>query len=193
MFFTQLDEAAIGSDFQQKWVELQKLLERQRAKGGIIDPEVESNRFLIHINEVRLNHPHLNVSLLYFAPVFYFRVIAYLFNMAEKSEPKNCLYFRHTTNHLPILVTQAFLKVVMGGVKSKTVWIFSPCSPNGERIRSSVLSAPTGGQQISMTQLFSAIVDSQYCSFYFSDCIGWKFIPWRERGKKNTKTCPVEI
>ncbi|XP_039980183.1 E3 ubiquitin-protein ligase RNF25 [Xiphias gladius] len=47
----ELDEAAIGSDFQQKWVELQKLLERQRAKGGIIDPEVESNRFLIHINE----------------------------------------------------------------------------------------------------------------------------------------------
>ncbi|KAG7220673.1 hypothetical protein INR49_017934 [Caranx melampygus] len=48
----ELDEAAIGSDFQQKWVELQKLLERQRSKGGIIDPEEESNRFLIHINEV---------------------------------------------------------------------------------------------------------------------------------------------
>ncbi|XP_075999140.1 E3 ubiquitin-protein ligase RNF25 [Genypterus blacodes] len=45
------DKAAIGSDFQQKWCELQKILERQRAKGGIIDPEVESNRFLIHINE----------------------------------------------------------------------------------------------------------------------------------------------
>lgn len=55
MFFTQLDEAAIGSHFQQKWFELQKLLERQRSKGGIIDPEVESNRFLIHINEVRMN------------------------------------------------------------------------------------------------------------------------------------------
>lgn len=54
MFFTQLDEAAIGSSFQQKWSELQKLLERQRTKGGIIDPEVESNRFLIHINEVRM-------------------------------------------------------------------------------------------------------------------------------------------
>ena len=49
----QLDAAAIGSSFQQKWSELQKLLERQRSKGGIIDPEEESNRFLIHINEVR--------------------------------------------------------------------------------------------------------------------------------------------
>nr|XP_020443568.1 E3 ubiquitin-protein ligase RNF25 [Monopterus albus] len=48
----ELDEAALGSDFQQKWGKLQKLLERQRSKGGIIDPEVESNRFLIHINEV---------------------------------------------------------------------------------------------------------------------------------------------
>ncbi|XP_071321666.1 E3 ubiquitin-protein ligase RNF25 isoform X2 [Trachinotus anak] len=47
----ELDEAAIGSDFQQKWFDLQKLLERQRSKGGIIDPEEESNRFLIHINE----------------------------------------------------------------------------------------------------------------------------------------------
>uniref|UniRef100_A0A3Q1ERB9 E3 ubiquitin-protein ligase RNF25 n=1 Tax=Acanthochromis polyacanthus TaxID=80966 RepID=A0A3Q1ERB9_9TELE len=47
----ELDQAAIGSDFQQKWCELQKLLEKQRCKGGIIDPEVESNRFLIHINE----------------------------------------------------------------------------------------------------------------------------------------------
>lgn len=52
----QLDEAVIGATFQQKWSELQKLLERQRAKGGIIDPEVESNRFLIHINEVRGHH-----------------------------------------------------------------------------------------------------------------------------------------
>ncbi|CAJ1075610.1 E3 ubiquitin-protein ligase RNF25 [Xyrichtys novacula] len=47
----ELDEAAIGSSFQQKWCELQKILERQRSKGGIIDPEAESNRFLIHINE----------------------------------------------------------------------------------------------------------------------------------------------
>lgn len=50
---SQVDEAAISSSFRQKWVELKKLLERQRSKGGIIDPEVESNRFLIHINEVR--------------------------------------------------------------------------------------------------------------------------------------------
>ena len=42
----------MGTDFVQKWRELQELLERQRAKGGIIDPDVESNRFLIHINEV---------------------------------------------------------------------------------------------------------------------------------------------
>lgn len=49
----QLDKAVIGATFQQKWSELQKLLERQRANGGIIDPEVESNRFLIRINEVR--------------------------------------------------------------------------------------------------------------------------------------------
>lgn len=55
-FPTKLDKAATGSDFQQKWFELQKLLERQRAKGGVIDPEVESNRFLIHINEVRTSH-----------------------------------------------------------------------------------------------------------------------------------------
>ncbi|KAK2832960.1 hypothetical protein Q5P01_016849 [Channa striata] len=48
----ELDEAAIASNFQQKWCELQTLLEQQRAKGGIIDLEVESNRFLIHINEV---------------------------------------------------------------------------------------------------------------------------------------------
>uniref|UniRef100_A0A1A8LDA8 E3 ubiquitin-protein ligase RNF25 n=2 Tax=Nothobranchius pienaari TaxID=704102 RepID=A0A1A8LDA8_9TELE len=47
----ELDEAAVGSDFQQKWRELQKLLEKQRSKGGIIDPEVESNRFLIRIHE----------------------------------------------------------------------------------------------------------------------------------------------
>ena len=42
----------MGLDFAQKWRELQELLERQRAKGGIIDLDVESNRFLIHINEV---------------------------------------------------------------------------------------------------------------------------------------------
>ncbi|XP_068434370.1 E3 ubiquitin-protein ligase RNF25 [Clinocottus analis] len=47
----ELDGAAIGSSFQLKWRELQKLLERQKSKGGIIDPEAESNRFLIHTNE----------------------------------------------------------------------------------------------------------------------------------------------
>ncbi|KAM3597578.1 uncharacterized protein V6R79_006299 [Siganus canaliculatus] len=47
----ELDESAISSSFQQKWCELQKLWEKQRSKGGIIDPEEESNRFLIHINE----------------------------------------------------------------------------------------------------------------------------------------------
>lgn len=50
---TQLDQAALGSHFQQKWFELQKLLERQKSKGGIIDPEEEAKRFLIHTNEVR--------------------------------------------------------------------------------------------------------------------------------------------
>ncbi|KAG7504953.1 E3 ubiquitin-protein ligase RNF25 [Solea senegalensis] len=45
------DKAAIGSDYQEKWAELQKVLQRQRSKGGVIDREVESNRFLIHINE----------------------------------------------------------------------------------------------------------------------------------------------
>ncbi|XP_015237515.1 PREDICTED: E3 ubiquitin-protein ligase RNF25 [Cyprinodon variegatus] len=48
----ELDQAAIGSDFQRKWAELQKLLEKQRCNGGVIDPEEESNRFLIHIQEV---------------------------------------------------------------------------------------------------------------------------------------------
>ncbi|KAM4717885.1 LOW QUALITY PROTEIN: E3 ubiquitin-protein ligase RNF25 [Anableps anableps] len=47
----ELDQAAIGSDFQRKWGELQKLLEKQRCNGGIINPEEESNRFLIHIQE----------------------------------------------------------------------------------------------------------------------------------------------
>lgn len=49
----QFHGEAFGADFQQKWEELQRILEKQRSKGGIIDPEVESNRFLIHINEVR--------------------------------------------------------------------------------------------------------------------------------------------
>ncbi|XP_054614380.1 E3 ubiquitin-protein ligase RNF25 isoform X2 [Dunckerocampus dactyliophorus] len=51
----ELDGAAIESSFQQKWRELQKVLERQRRRGGVIDPEVESNRFLIHINEAPLS------------------------------------------------------------------------------------------------------------------------------------------
>lgn len=63
VFFFKLDEALIGATFQQKWSELQKLLEKQRAKGGIIDPEVESNRFLIHINEVRGHQIFLNIYL----------------------------------------------------------------------------------------------------------------------------------
>uniref|UniRef100_A0A4W5PA59 Ring finger protein 25 n=1 Tax=Hucho hucho TaxID=62062 RepID=A0A4W5PA59_9TELE len=49
--FPKLEGAVIGADFRQKWAELQNLLERQKAKGGIIDTEAESNRFLIHINE----------------------------------------------------------------------------------------------------------------------------------------------
>ncbi|XP_005817203.1 E3 ubiquitin-protein ligase RNF25 [Xiphophorus maculatus] len=47
----ELDQAAIGSDFQRKWGQLQKILEKQRCNGGIIDTEEESNRFLIHIQE----------------------------------------------------------------------------------------------------------------------------------------------
>ncbi|XP_057716928.1 E3 ubiquitin-protein ligase RNF25 [Corythoichthys intestinalis] len=47
----ELDSTAIRSDFRQKWRELEKVLERQRCRGGVIDPEEESNRFLIHINE----------------------------------------------------------------------------------------------------------------------------------------------
>lgn len=43
---------AIGEEFKKKWEKLQKILERQKKKGGVIDPEEESNRFLIHINEV---------------------------------------------------------------------------------------------------------------------------------------------
>lgn len=42
----------IGGEFKAKWAALQKILERQKEKGGVIDPEAESNRFLIHINEV---------------------------------------------------------------------------------------------------------------------------------------------
>ncbi|KAJ0058460.1 hypothetical protein NL108_014631, partial [Boleophthalmus pectinirostris] len=46
----EVDEAVISSaEFQLKWSELQKILEKQKTNGGIIDPEEESNRFLIHI------------------------------------------------------------------------------------------------------------------------------------------------
>ncbi|CAL8305237.1 unnamed protein product [Merluccius merluccius] len=50
--FPKQEGAEIGTHFRQKWCELQELLDRQRAKGGIIDPDVESNRFLIRINEL---------------------------------------------------------------------------------------------------------------------------------------------
>nr|XP_057905503.1 E3 ubiquitin-protein ligase RNF25 [Doryrhamphus excisus] len=58
----ELDGAAIQSGFQQKWRELQKVLERQRRRGGVIDPEVESNRFLIHINEAPLSHADVDAA-----------------------------------------------------------------------------------------------------------------------------------
>ncbi|KAI1884805.1 hypothetical protein AGOR_G00230280 [Albula goreensis] len=49
--FSKVEGTVLGSEFKRKWAELQNILERQREKGGIIDPEVESKRFLIHINE----------------------------------------------------------------------------------------------------------------------------------------------
>ncbi|XP_062874701.1 E3 ubiquitin-protein ligase RNF25 [Trichomycterus rosablanca] len=48
----QQEDDAVGAEFKRKWADLQKILERQKERGGIIDPEAESNRFLIHINEV---------------------------------------------------------------------------------------------------------------------------------------------
>ncbi|KAM4634477.1 E3 ubiquitin-protein ligase RNF25 isoform 2-T2 [Polymixia lowei] len=66
--FFQMEGVEIGADFRQKWWDLQKVWERQRAKGGIIDPEVESNRFLIHINEPPVDaensnlHPDVSAS-----------------------------------------------------------------------------------------------------------------------------------
>lgn len=63
VFLPQFHGETFGSDFQRKWEGLQKILEKQRSKGGIIDPEVESNRFLIHINEVRA-HSDVHASLL---------------------------------------------------------------------------------------------------------------------------------
>uniref|UniRef100_A0A3B5MX30 E3 ubiquitin-protein ligase RNF25 n=1 Tax=Xiphophorus couchianus TaxID=32473 RepID=A0A3B5MX30_9TELE len=58
----ELPEAAIGSDFQRKWGQLQKILEKQRCNGGIIDTEEESNRFLIHIQEVGMPFMSENVN-----------------------------------------------------------------------------------------------------------------------------------
>ncbi|XP_065130177.2 E3 ubiquitin-protein ligase RNF25 [Paramisgurnus dabryanus] len=49
--FTQQEDVVIGEEFKKKREEFQKILERQKEKGGVIDPEAESNRFLIHINE----------------------------------------------------------------------------------------------------------------------------------------------
>ncbi|XP_022532979.1 E3 ubiquitin-protein ligase RNF25 isoform X2 [Astyanax mexicanus] len=49
--FPQQEDEAVGAEFKRKWESLQKILEHQKEKGGVIDPEVESNRFLIHINE----------------------------------------------------------------------------------------------------------------------------------------------
>ncbi|NP_957477.1 E3 ubiquitin-protein ligase RNF25 [Danio rerio] len=51
----QQEDAVIGGEFKKKWEALQKILERQKEKGGVIDPEAESNRFLIHINEAPVN------------------------------------------------------------------------------------------------------------------------------------------
>lgn len=56
--FTHQDDAVISGEFKKKWAALQKVLERQKEKGGVIDPEAESNRFLIHINEV---NPRWNI------------------------------------------------------------------------------------------------------------------------------------
>lgn len=47
----ELDETTISSNFQLKWSELQQIMEKQRLNGGIIDPEEESKRFLIHIHQ----------------------------------------------------------------------------------------------------------------------------------------------
>ncbi|XP_026871484.1 E3 ubiquitin-protein ligase RNF25 isoform X2 [Electrophorus electricus] len=49
--FPQQDDEAVRAEFKRKWANFQKILERQKEKGGVIDPEAESNRFLIHIND----------------------------------------------------------------------------------------------------------------------------------------------
>ncbi|KAF7697695.1 E3 ubiquitin-protein ligase RNF25 isoform X2 [Silurus meridionalis] len=48
--FPEKEDQSLTAEFKTKWAELQKILERQREKGGVIDPEAESNRFLVHIN-----------------------------------------------------------------------------------------------------------------------------------------------
>lgn len=47
----EVDKMTISSEFQLKWSELQQILEKQKLNGGIIDPEEESKRFLIHIQQ----------------------------------------------------------------------------------------------------------------------------------------------
>ncbi|XP_036408506.1 E3 ubiquitin-protein ligase RNF25 isoform X2 [Megalops cyprinoides] len=49
--FPAMDRTVLGQEFRKKWAELQSILERQKERGGVIDPEAESNRFLIHTNE----------------------------------------------------------------------------------------------------------------------------------------------
>lgn len=43
----------MGEELRKRWAELKKILERQRERGGVIDPEAERNRFLIRIQEVK--------------------------------------------------------------------------------------------------------------------------------------------
>ncbi|XP_026990530.2 E3 ubiquitin-protein ligase RNF25 isoform X4 [Tachysurus fulvidraco] len=49
--FPQQEDETVTAEFKRRWVKLQKVLARQRERGGVIDPEAESNRFLIHIND----------------------------------------------------------------------------------------------------------------------------------------------
>ncbi|XP_061081277.1 E3 ubiquitin-protein ligase RNF25 isoform X2 [Conger conger] len=49
--FPKTEETVLGPEFRKKWAKLQSVLERQRERGGVIDPEAESSRFLIHINQ----------------------------------------------------------------------------------------------------------------------------------------------
>ncbi|XP_041094660.1 E3 ubiquitin-protein ligase RNF25 [Polyodon spathula] len=47
-----VEEFTVGEELRKRWAELTKILERQRERGGVIDPEAERNRFLIRIQEV---------------------------------------------------------------------------------------------------------------------------------------------